>query len=127
MFCPAFTGFGLPALVMLRSASVATVTPIVEVAVLLAVLVSCEDVPNVTVSVMMVPALPPAATVTTTGNVLVDPGATLGLVQLMDPVVVQLHPAGTGVSETNVVFTGNDSMKVPAAQLLGPLLVTTWV
>ena len=63
----------------------------------------------------------------TTGKVLVDPGATLGLVQLMDPVVVQLHPAGTGVSETNVVFAGNDSMKVPAAQLLGPLLVTTWV
>src|SRR5580692_3598504 len=116
MFCPAFTGLGLPALVMLRSASVETVTPIEDIAVLLAVLVSCEDVPTVTVSVMMVPAAKPAATVTTTGKVLVDPGATLGLVQLMDPVVVQVHPAGTGVSEAKVVLVGIDSVKVAAAQ-----------
>ena len=60
-------------------------------------------------------------------NVLVEPGATLGLVQLMDPVVVQVHPAGTGVSEPKVVLAGNASVKVAPAQLLGPLLVTTCV
>jgi hypothetical protein len=76
---------------------------------------------------MMVPAPVPATTVTTTGNVLVEPGATLGFVQLMDPVVVQVHPAGTGVSDTNVVLFGNASVNVAPAQLLGPLLVTTCV
>jgi hypothetical protein len=58
---------------------------------------------TVAVSVMMVPTPVPATTVTTTGNVLVEPGATLGFVQLMDVVVVQVHPAGTGVSDVNVV------------------------
>jgi hypothetical protein len=79
------------------------------------------------VSVMIVPAAVPAVTVTTTGNVLVEPGATLGLVQLMDPVVVQVHPAGTGLSELNVVLTGIASVNVAVVQLLGPLLVTTCV
>jgi hypothetical protein len=74
---------------------------------------------------MIVPAAVPAVTVTTTGNVLVEPGATLGLVQLMDPVVVQVHPAGTGLSELNVVLTGIASVNVAVVQLLGPLLVTT--
>jgi hypothetical protein len=78
-------------------------------------------------SVMMVFAAVPAATVTTTGNVLVEPGATLGLEQLMDPAVVQVHPAGTGVRETKVVLAGIDSVKVAVLQLLGPELVTTWV
>lgn len=82
---------------------------------------------TVSVSEIIVPAAVPALTVTTTGNVLGEPGAMLGLVQLMDPAVVQVHPAGTGVSETNVVLAGNASVNVAALQLLGPLLVTTWV
>jgi hypothetical protein len=83
--------------------------------------------PTFAVSVMIVPWGVIAGTVTTTGNVLVEPGATLGFVQLMDPVVVQVHPAGTGVSDVNVVLFGNDSVKVAPEQLLGPLLVTTCV
>jgi hypothetical protein len=43
----------------------------------------------------------------------------------MDPVVVQVHPAGTGLSELNVVLTGIASVNVAVVQLLGPLLVTT--
>jgi hypothetical protein len=126
-FWPALTGLGAPALVTLRSAWVALATPIVTVAELLAGLVSRVVVATVAVSVMMVPAAVPAATVTMTGKVLLVFGATLGLVQLMDPVVEHVHPAGTGVSETNVVLAGNASVKVAPAQLLGPVLVTTWV
>ena len=81
----------------------------------------------VAVSVIIVPGPVPAFTLTTTGNVLVEPGATLGFVQLIDPAVVQLHPAGTGVNDTNVVFAGNASVKVALMQLLGPPLVTTCV
>jgi hypothetical protein len=76
---------------------------------------------------MIVPAAVPALTVTTTGNVLIEPGATVGLVQLMDPAVVQVHPVGTGLSETKVVLAGNASVNVALAQLLGPELVTTCV
>ena len=79
------------------------------------------------VSVMIVPAAVPPATVTTTGKVAVVPGATLEFVQLMDPVVVQVQPAGTGVSDTKVVFAGKASVKVTLAQLLGPWLVTVCV
>jgi hypothetical protein len=64
---------------------------------------------------------------TTTGKLLDEPGATLGFVQLIDPAVVQVHPAGTGLNDRNVVFTGNASVKVALVQLLGPPLVTTWV
>src|SRR5580704_10631961 len=112
---------------MLRSACVAPATAMVTVAELLLVLVSRVVVATVAVSVMMVPAAVPAFTATTTGKVLVEPGATVGLLQLMEPVVVQVHPAGTGVSETNVVLAGKASVKVAPAQLLGPLLVTIWV
>src|SRR5580693_4740678 len=119
MFCPAVTGFGLAELVMLKSAWVALATPIVTVAELLFVLVSRAVVATVAVSVISVLAAVPAITVTTTGNVLVVPGATLGLVQLMDGLVVQVHPAGTGVRETNVVCVGIVSVKVAPAQLLG--------
>lgn len=114
-------------MVTLRSAWVALATPIVTVAELLAGLVSRVVVATVAVSVMMVPAAVPAATVTMTGKVLLVFGATLGLVQLMDPVVEHVHPAGTGVRETNAVLAGNASVKVAPAQLLGPVLVTTWV
>src|SRR5229473_3419245 len=127
MFCPAFTGFGLAEFVTLRSACVAPATAIMLVAELLFGFVSCVAVATVAVSVMMVPMGVPALTFTTTGNVLVEPGATLGLEQLMDPVVVHVHPAGTGLSETNVVLAGKASVKVALAQLLGPLLVTTCV
>jgi len=89
----------------------------------LAGFVSWVVVPTVAVSVMVVPPV----TFTFRVNVLVDPGATLGSVQLMDPVVVQVHPAGTGVSETNVVLAGNASVNVAVEQLLGPALVTTCV
>jgi hypothetical protein len=127
MLFPAVTGFGLAEFVTLRSACVALATPIVTVAELLAVFVSLVDVATIAVSVMIVPAAVPALTVTTTGNVLIEPGATVGLVQLMDPAVVQIHPVGTGLSETKVVLAGNASVNVALAQLLGPELVTTCV
>ena len=81
----------------------------------------------VAVSVIIVPEPVPAFTFTITGKVLDEPGATLGFVQLIDPVVVHVHPAGTGLSDTNVVFAGNDSVNVALVQLLGPPLVTTCV
>src|ERR1700722_1965983 len=76
---------------------------------------------------MIVPAVVPAFTVTLSVNVLTEPGATLGFEQLIDPVVVQVHPVGTGVKLTKVVLFGNGSVKVAVPQLLGPLLVTTCV
>ena len=127
MLLPAATGFGLAEFVTLRSACAAPATPIVTVAELLVWFVSLVVVATVTVSVMSVPATVPAFTFTITGKVEVDPGATLGLVQLIDPAVVQVHPAGTGLSETKVVLAGNASVKVALAQLLGPGLVTIWV
>jgi hypothetical protein len=78
-------------------------------------------------SVMMVPAAVPALTVTLKVNVLVEFGATLGFEQLIEPVVVQVHPVGTGVMLTNVLLLGNASVKVDAAQLPGPLLDTVCV
>jgi hypothetical protein len=62
MCCPAVTGFGLPELVTLKSACVPEATAMVEVAVLLAVLVSREVVATAAVSVIIVPAAAPAAT-----------------------------------------------------------------
>ena len=73
---------------------------------------------------MMVPAAVPAFTVTLNVNVLVELGATVGFEQLTDPVVVHVHPVGTGVMLTNALLLGNASVKVDAAQLPGPLLVT---
>jgi hypothetical protein len=127
MFWPAFTGFGPAEFETLRSACPAVATPISTVAELSLGFVSNVAEAAVAVSVIIVPGPVPAFTLTTTGKVLDEPGATLGLVQLIDPAVVQVHPAGRGVSETNVVFTGNPSVKVALVQLLGPPLVTTWV
>ena len=127
MFWPAFTGFGLAEFVTLRSASPAVATPISTVAELSLGFVSNVAEAAVAVSVIIVPGPVPAFTLTTTGKVLDEPGATLGLVQLIDPAVVQVHPAGTGLSDTNVVFSGNPSVKVALVQLLGPRLVTTCV
>jgi hypothetical protein len=56
-----------------------------------------------------------------------EPGATLGFVQLIEPVVVQVHPAGAGLKENKVVSAGYASVNVAVPQLLGPLLVTTCV
>jgi hypothetical protein len=75
---------------------------------------------------MRVPAAAVPLTSTVTVKVLEDPGAMVGSVQLIDPVVMQVHPAGVGI-ETNVVFAGIASVNVALAQLLGPLLVTTCV
>jgi hypothetical protein len=127
MFWPAFTGFGLAEFVTPRSACPAVATPIFTVAELSLGLVSDVAEAAVAVSVMIVPEAVSAFTLTTTGKVLDEPGATLGFVQLIDPAVVQVHPAGTGVIDTNVVFAGNASMKVALVQLLGPPLVTTCV
>jgi hypothetical protein len=124
---PAVTGFGLAELVILKSAWVAPATAIFAVAELSAGLVSCVAEAAVAASVMIVPAAVPAFTLTTTGNVLEVPGATLGFVQLIDPVVVHVHPAGTKLSDTNVVFAGNPSLNVALLQLPGPPLVTTCV
>jgi hypothetical protein len=124
IFCPAVTGFGLPEFVALKSAWVPLATPIVTTDELFARFVSCEVVPTMAWSVMMVPAAVPAFTVTLYVNVLVEFSATLGFEQLTDPVVVQVQPVGTGVMLTNVVLLGNASVKVDAAQLPGPLLVT---
>jgi hypothetical protein len=74
---------------------------------------------------MMVPAAVPAVTLSTTGNELMEPGAKLGFVQLIEPVVVQVHPAGAGLKENKVVLAGYASVNVAVPQLLGPLLVTT--
>lgn len=126
MSCPAFTGFGLPELVTLRSAWVELATPIVTVAELLVRLVSRLVVATVAVSVMMVPAVVPAFTFTTNVNVLVEFGATVGSEQLIAPDVVQVHPADPE-NELKVVFVGMGSVKVAVEQLLGPLFVTVCV
>lgn len=124
---PALTGLGLAEFVMLRSASVALATAMVEVAVLFAGFVSWVVVATVVVSVMIVPAVVPAFTFNTTGKLAVAPGATFGFEQLIEPTVVQVHPAGTGARETNTVLAGMASVNVAEAQLLGPVLVTTCV
>jgi hypothetical protein len=59
---PAFTGFGPPEFVTLKSACVPDATAICTVAELLAVFVSRDVVAAVAVSVMSVPAAAPAAT-----------------------------------------------------------------
>jgi len=130
---PAATGFGLPVLVTLRSAWVAPATVAVAVAESSPEFVSCVEVAPVAVSVMTVPDAVPALTLTTTGNELDEPGATLGSLQLIVPPAlptvgrVQDHPEGTGVSDWNVVFVGTTSVKVAVLQLLGPLLLTVCV
>ena len=81
----------------------------------------------VSVSVMMVPARVPAFTVTEKTNVLIEPGATLGLVH---PVTKeeQVHPGGAPLMKAlKVVLVGMASLKDTVLQLLGPLLVTTCV
>jgi hypothetical protein len=60
----------------------------------------------------------------------VEAGETLGLVQAMGAAFGQAQappPAVTTDTDTNVVFNGVASVKVAVLQLLGPVLVTTWV
>jgi len=63
MLLPAVTGFGLPALVTLKSACVPDVTAIFTVAELSAGFESCVAEAPVSVSEIIVPAAAPAATV----------------------------------------------------------------
>lgn len=81
----------------------------------------------VSVSVMIVPAAVPAFTVTEKTNVLIEPGARLGLVQPVVAKEEQVHPGGAPLNVLKVVLAGIASLKVTVLQLLGPLLVTTWV
>lgn len=124
MLLPAVTGLGLAELVALKSASLAEVTPMFEVAVLLFRLVSCDVVATETVSAMMVPAVALPLTVYFSVNV-PDPGATLALVHCVGK-LVQVHPV-VAAMDANVVFMGVVSLNVAVLQLLGPALVTTCV
>jgi hypothetical protein len=81
---------------------------------------------TVAVSVMTVPAAVPAVTLYTTENVPDAPAPTVAAVQGLAGNPVQVQPAG-GVMETNVVFAGVASVKVPPVIAEEPLLVTTWV
>src|ERR1022692_3399893 len=130
MFWPAFTGFGLPALVTLTSACPAVATPMVTVAELSFRLVSCVAEAAVAVSVMIVPAAVPAVTVYTTVMVAVEPGGTLGLVQATGATLGQVQvppPAVTADTDTKLVFAGVASPNVAVLQLLGPWLNTVCV
>src|ERR1051326_7051780 len=124
MLLPAVTPFGLPEFVTLKSACAPEATAMVEVAELLAVLLSRPVVATVAVSVMIVPAPVPPLTVYFAVMVAVDPGGTLGLVQAIGEAFGQVHvppPVVTTATETNVVLPGRASLNVPALQLLGPV------
>lgn len=119
-----------PEFVTLRSASVFDVTAMFTVAVLFVVFVSFVVVATVTVSVMMVPAAVPPATLYTTVTVPVDPGGTLGFEHETGAAFGQVHvppPVVTTAADTKLVFAGVGSVSVADEQLLGPLLVTTCV
>lgn len=79
---------------------------------------------TVSVSVIIVPAAVPAFTVKVKVKVATEPGATLGFVH---PVIAQVHPAGNGPYETNVVLAGTASSNTAVLHALGPELVTTCV
>ena len=130
MFWPAFTGFGLPVFVMLRSACPATATPIMEMAVLSLRFVSIVAEEAVAVSVMIVPEAVPAFTVYTAVMVATDPGGTLGFVHEIGAAFGQVHvppPVVTAAIDTKVVLAGVASLNVAVLQLLGPPLLMVWV
>jgi len=130
MLLPAVTGFGLAAFAMLRSASVALATAMFTVTELSAGLLSFVADAAVAVSVIIVPAAKPVATVYTAVIVTVDPGGTLGFVQATGPVLGQVHvplPVVTAPTEEKVVLAGVASLNVAVEQLLGPWLVTVCV
>src|SRR5271169_1499880 len=130
MVLPAVTGFGLPEFLTLRSACAPEATAMLTVAELSNVFESCVALAPVTVSVMIVPAAAPAATVYTAVIVPVEPGGTLGFEQLTGPVARQVQvppPEVTAPTEKNAVFAGVSSVSVAVLQLLGPWLYTVWV
>lgn len=60
----------------------------------------------------------------------VEPGGTLGSVQEIGATFGQVQvppPVVTTETDTNVVFEGVASVKLAVLQLLGPVLVITWV
>src|SRR5271157_860743 len=130
MTFPAVTGFGLAEFVTLRSACVAEATAMLTVAELLFGLVSREVVATIAVSLMIVPAAVPPATVYIAVIVPVEPGGTVGLVHATGAEGGHVHvtpPLFTTATDTNAVFPGVASLNVPVLQLLGPELVTTCV
>jgi len=123
MLFPAVTGFGLAELVTLRSACPAPATAMFTVTELSVRFVSCVVVAPVSVSLMIVPADVPAVTLNTAVIVPVEPGGTLGLLQVTGAELGQVHvppPAVTTDTDTNVVLSGFGSVSVAVLQLLGP-------
>jgi hypothetical protein len=60
----------------------------------------------------------------------VDPGGALGFGHDTGAIFGHVHvppPAVTTATETKVVFAGVASVTIALLQLLGPLLLTTWV
>jgi hypothetical protein len=116
--------------VVTKSACVAVATTSAAVALLFAELGSPTVELTLTVLLIAVPEAVPALTFSTTEK-LPEPGATLGLVQVIVPVppttgVTQDHPAG-GVTDWKVVLAGVVSVSVAVVAELGPLFVTTCV
>ena len=84
------------------------------------------EVATVTTSVITVPGFV-LVTVNCGAKVTGEFGAKLGSEQLIEPVVVQVQPEGIVPMLARLVLAGKASVKVALAQLLGPLLVTTWL
>src|ERR1700674_4092278 len=107
MLLPSVTGLGEAELVTAMSAWPAVATTTVAVALLLFGLGSGVEAETFAVSVMTVPDAVPAVTFTTTVNVADALTASVAAVQVRFPAATeQLHPPGTGVSETKVVLIG---------------------
>jgi hypothetical protein len=128
---PAFTDVGEAELVTIKSESVESATISVATAELFDEFGSGVLELTVAISVMVVPCVVPGLTFNTTGKLAV-PAAKLESVQIIVPELptegrIQDHPAGTGVSETNVVLGGVLSWNTAFAAALGPELVTTCV
>ena len=134
MLLPSVTGLGEAVLVTLRSDWVAAATVTFAVALLFPVFGSSTPETTPAVSVMIVPFVVPAITVTTTVIVAVFPdgsgGAVVSEQLIVFGVVVvmreQAQPAGP-VAETKDVFAGRLSVTEVFGEAAGPLLVTTWV
>src|SRR5580704_14496957 len=130
MLLPAATGLGAAEFVVIKSACVTRATTSAAVALLLTELGSVTAELTLTVSLIAVPAAVPPFTFRASVK-LPDPGATLGLVQVMAPVpftagVTHDHPAG-GVIDWKVVLAGVVSVKLAVVAELGPEFVTTCV
>src|SRR5215470_14934172 len=125
MLPPAATGSGESLFVTARSACV--ITPVVAVAVLLAVFGSFVALAAVAVLVMVAPLATLLLSLTTMVKVAVSALATVALEKTTLPVpptggVVAVQPAGA-VAETKVVLAGTASVTVALLAEPGPLLV----